>query len=169
MKDKKLKPTSSSSNDMVAPEYIEALSEIMTNHGLNKIKIQEDNLKITLKRGEVILPSSLVAPQTAMGAAMMPPAPATPLAADSSQASASTDVEIKSPMVGNIYLSSQPDAPPFTSVGRQVKEGDTLLIIEAMKVMNPITAPCSGTVAIIHVQNSQPVEFDEILLSIKPT
>ena len=168
MKDKKLKPTSSSSNDMVAPEYIEALSEIMTNHGLNKIKIQEDNLKITLKRGEVILPSSLVAPQPVMGAAMMPPASAT-LAADSSQASASTDVQIKSPMVGNIYLSSQPDAPPFTSVGKQVKEGDTLLIIEAMKVMNPITAPCSGTVAIIHVQNSQPVEFDEILLSIKPT
>ena len=167
MKDKKLKPTSSSSNDMVAPEYIEALSEIMTNHGLNKIKIQEDNLKITLKRGEVILPSSLAAPQ-AMGAAMMPPAPAT-LGADSSQASASTDVQIKSPMVGNIYLSSQPDAPPFTSIGKQVKEGDTLLIIEAMKVMNPITAPCSGTVAIIHVQNSQPVEFDEILLSIKPT
>jgi acetyl-CoA carboxylase biotin carboxyl carrier protein len=69
-------------------------------------------------------------------------------------------------MVGTAYLSPEPDAPPFVSVGQQVKAGDTVLIIEAMKVMNPIVAAISGTVTEILVESGQPVEFDQPLLVI---
>jgi acetyl-CoA carboxylase biotin carboxyl carrier protein len=74
---------------------------------------------------------------------------------------------IKSPMVGTAYLSSQPGADPFVKVGGPVKEGDTVMIVEAMKVMNPIRAPRSGTVKEIMIQDGTPVEFDEVLLIIE--
>ena len=73
---------------------------------------------------------------------------------------------VKSPMVGTVYLAPEPGAPNFASVGSAVKEGDTILIIEAMKVMNPITAPTSGTLKAVHVENSQPVEYDQPLFTI---
>jgi acetyl-CoA carboxylase biotin carboxyl carrier protein len=69
-------------------------------------------------------------------------------------------------MVGTAYLTPEPDAAPFISVGQQVKAGDTVLIIEAMKVMNPIIAPNAGTVTAIYVESGQPVEFDQPLLVI---
>jgi acetyl-CoA carboxylase biotin carboxyl carrier protein len=72
----------------------------------------------------------------------------------------------KSPMVGTAYLTPEPGAAPFISVGGQVKAGDTLLIIEAMKVMNPITADKAGTITAILVENAQPVEFDQPLVVI---
>ena len=73
---------------------------------------------------------------------------------------------VKSPMVGTAFLSPEPDAKPFVSVGDTVKAGDTLLIVEAMKVMNPITAPAAGTVKKILVADAQPVEFDQPLVVI---
>ena len=73
---------------------------------------------------------------------------------------------IKSPMVGTAYLTPEPGAAPFVTVGQTVKAGQTLLIIEAMKVMNPITAPAAGTVSAILVENAQPVEFDQPLVVI---
>ncbi|WP_333567856.1 acetyl-CoA carboxylase biotin carboxyl carrier protein, partial [Sphingorhabdus sp.] len=73
---------------------------------------------------------------------------------------------MKSPMVGTAYLTPEPDAAPFVSVGQQVKAGDTVMIIEAMKVMNPIVAATSGTVTEILVESGQPVEFDQPLLVI---
>ena len=69
-------------------------------------------------------------------------------------------------MVGTVYLSSEPGAAPFVAVGQAVKAGETLLIIEAMKVMNPIVAPAAGTLKAVHVENSQPVEFDQPLFTI---
>ena len=74
---------------------------------------------------------------------------------------------MKSPMVGTVYLAAEPGAPPFAAVGGQVNAGDTLLIIEAMKVMNPITAPKAGKVAQILVGDAQPVEFDQPLVVIE--
>ena len=74
---------------------------------------------------------------------------------------------VTSPMVGTIYMQAEPGAEPFISVGSSVSEGDTLLIVEAMKVMNPITAPADGTVKQIFVQNAQPVEFGEVLVVIE--
>ena len=73
---------------------------------------------------------------------------------------------VKSPMVGTCYLAPEPGAANFIAVGKPVKEGDTLLIVEAMKVMNPITAPRSGTVSAILIENAQPVEFDQPLVVI---
>ena len=73
---------------------------------------------------------------------------------------------VKSPMVGTCYLTPEPDAAPFIAVGKPVKEGDTLLIVEAMKVMNPITAPRAGTVTAILIETAQPVEFDQPLVVI---
>ena len=69
-------------------------------------------------------------------------------------------------MVGTVYLAPEPSAPNFAAVGSAVKAGDTILIIEAMKVMNPIVAPAAGTLKAVHVENSQPVEFDQPLFTI---
>ena len=74
---------------------------------------------------------------------------------------------VKSPMVGTVFLSPEPGAGPFVSVGQSVKEGDTLMIIEAMKVMNPITAPRAGKVIQLLVANAQPVEFDQPLVVVE--
>ena len=74
---------------------------------------------------------------------------------------------LKSPMVGTAYLTPDPEAPPFVTVGQQVKAGETVLIIEAMKVMNPIIATNAGTVTTIYVENGQPVEFDQPLMVIE--
>ena len=74
---------------------------------------------------------------------------------------------LKSPMVGTAYLTPDPAAPPFVAVGQTVKVGDTVLIIEAMKVMNPIIATTAGTVTAIYVESGQPVEFDQPLMVIE--
>ncbi|WP_284278469.1 acetyl-CoA carboxylase biotin carboxyl carrier protein, partial [Sphingobium jiangsuense] len=74
---------------------------------------------------------------------------------------------VKSPMVGTAYLAAEPGAAPFVSVGQTVKAGDTLLIVEAMKVMNPITATSAGTVRQVLVENGQPVEFDQPLVVVE--
>jgi acetyl-CoA carboxylase biotin carboxyl carrier protein len=94
-------------------------------------------------------------------------APAMPLSAAAEPAVAAADPgALKSPMVGTVYLSSEPGSAPFVSVGSQVKEGDTLLIIEAMKVMNPIIADKAGTIKAVLVENAQPVEYDQPLVVI---
>ncbi|MGN6277969.1 MAG: acetyl-CoA carboxylase biotin carboxyl carrier protein, partial [Sphingomonas sp.] len=74
---------------------------------------------------------------------------------------------VKSPMVGTAYLAAEPGSAPFSSIGKQVAAGDTLLIVEAMKVMNPITAPSAGTIKAILVENGQPVEFDQPLIVVE--
>ena len=79
----------------------------------------------------------------------------------------STANAVKSPMVGTCYLSAEPGAKPFVSVGTSVAAGDTLLIVEAMKVMNPITAPSAGVVRQILIENGQPVEFDQPLVVVE--
>jgi acetyl-CoA carboxylase biotin carboxyl carrier protein len=93
-------------------------------------------------------------------------APAAAPAADSADA-ASHPGAVTSPMVGTVYVAPEPDAPNFIEVGGTVKKGQTLFIVEAMKVMNPITAPADGTVKQIFVQNAQPVEFGEVLVVIE--
>lgn len=145
---------------------VRELAELLNETGLTEIEVEDDDRKIRVSRGAVAsaAPVYAAAPAPAAAAAPAPVAaapsePAAPAGPDMTNA-------IKSPMVGTCYLTPEPGAAPFVSVGQAVKEGDTLLIVEAMKVMNPITAPRAGTVTAILIETAQPVEFDQPLVVI---
>ena len=143
-------PKSSSAGDTA---LVKALADILDEAGLAELEYETADLSVRLSRVSSAAP---VAPVAAVAAP----------AADSADA-ASHPGAVTSPMVGTVYLAPEPDAPSFIEVGGAVKKGQTLLIVEAMKVMNPITAPADGTVKQIFVQNAQPVEFGEVLVVIE--
>ena len=138
---------------------IRQLAELLDETQLTEIEVQDGERKIRVARSVTVAASSVHAP-VAASAAPAPVAEA-PAVAPASAANA-----IKSPMVGTVYLSAEPGAKPFAGVGDTVAEGATLLIIEAMKVMNPILAPRAGKVSSVLVQNGQPVEYDQPLIVI---
>ncbi|WP_246255464.1 acetyl-CoA carboxylase biotin carboxyl carrier protein [Parasphingorhabdus flavimaris] len=141
-------------------KLVRDLAAILEKAGLTEIEVEDGDRKIKVARGGgayVSAPVS-VAPAAAPAAAAPPAAPAAPV---DDHAGAQ-----KSPMVGTAYLAPEPGSPNFISVGDKVAVGDTLLIVEAMKVMNPITAEASGTVKAILVENGQPIEFDQPLVMI---
>ena len=142
---------------------VRELAELLTANELTEIEVEDGGRKIRVKREPAAAPGSpspsapAQAPTaTAASAAAQPAAPAEDPAAGA----------VKSPMVGTVFLAGEPGAAPFISEGATVKEGDTLMIIEAMKVMNPILAPASGTVRMILIGDGQPVEFDQPLVVI---
>ena len=143
---------------------VKALADILDEAGLAELEYDTADLSVRLSRVSSAAP---VAPVAAVAAPAAAPAtaPAAP-AADSADA-ASHPGAVTSPMVGTVYVAPEPDVPSFIEVGDTVKKGQTLLIVEAMKVMNPITAPADGTVKQIFVQNAQPVEFGEVLVVIE--
>ena len=143
---------------------IKELAELLSANELTEIEVEDGDRKIRVKRDAA--PVMAYAPAPALAAAPAPVAPAAATVADAAPAAAPVDA-VKSPMVGTAYLSSEPGAKPFIAVGASVKQGDTLLIIEAMKVMNPIQAPKAGKVAQILVGDAQPVEFDQPLVVIE--
>ena len=137
------------------------LAELLSTNDLTEIEVEDGDRKIKVRREGA--PVMAYAPAPALVAAAAPaaaPAPAAPAAA------APVDA-VKSPMVGTAFLAPEPGAKPFIAPGQAVKAGDTLLIIEAMKVMNPITAPKAGKVAQILIGDAQPVEFDQPLVVIE--
>ena len=146
-------------------KLVRELAELLGETGLTEIEVEDGDRKIKVSRGAVGVVAAAPAPAAAPAAAA--PAAATPAPA-AEQASPAQDLTgaILSPMVGTVYLAAEPGADNFVSVGDSVKEGDTLLIVEAMKVMNPITADKAGTVKAILVENAQPVEFDQPLVVI---
>ncbi|MET0252387.1 MAG: acetyl-CoA carboxylase biotin carboxyl carrier protein [Novosphingobium sp.] len=142
--------------------FVRQLAELLAETGLTEIKVEDGQRKIRVTRGPAtIAQAAPVAP--AATPALAAPAPATTAAAAPAAAPDHADA-IRSPMVGTAYLSPEPDAAPFVSVGKQVKAGETLLIVEAMKVMNAIPAPTAGTVTAILVESGQPVEYDQPLI-----
>jgi acetyl-CoA carboxylase biotin carboxyl carrier protein len=147
---------------------VRELAELLNETGLTEIEVEDDERKIRVSRGSIASSAPVYASAPAPVAAAPAPAAAAAAPAAEPTASAGPDLKnaVKSPMVGTCYLTPEPGAAPFISVGQAVKEGDTLLIVEAMKVMNPITAPRSGTVTAILIESAQPVEFDQPLVVI---
>ena len=143
---------------------VRELAEMLADTGLTEIEVEDGDRKVRVSRGGVAAaPAAFAAPAPAPAA----PAPAAP-AGDTPPAPAADDHAgaLKSPMVGTVYLAAEPGADPFVKVGDSVKQGDTLVIVEAMKVMNPIVADKAGTIKAILVDNAQPVEFDQPLIVI---
>ena len=130
------------------------LAEMLSANDLTEIEVEDGDRKIKVRREGAPMMAYAPAPQAAPAAAPADAAPVVPVDA------------VKSPMVGTVFLSPEPGAAPFVSPGQAVKEGDTLMIIEAMKVMNPILAPKAGTVQQVLVSDAQPVEFDQPLIVI---
>jgi len=151
-------------------ELVRELAELLDKSTLSEIEVEEEDLRIRVARE---VPSSInyaAAPAHAPAPAATP-APAAAPAAETAAPAAADPADhpgaVPSPMVGTAYTSPSPGADPFVTVGSQVKEGDTILIIEAMKVMNQIKAPKSGTVKQVLVADAQPVEFGEPLCIIE--
>ncbi|MEG1453599.1 acetyl-CoA carboxylase biotin carboxyl carrier protein [Brevundimonas sp.] len=143
-------------------DLVRALANILNETELTEIEVEKDDLKIKVKR-EITVAAAPV--QYAPAPVAAAPAAAAPVAAAAAAAPAKrSGEEVKSPMVGTAYLQPAPGSDPFISVGAKVKKGQTLLIVEAMKTMNPITAPRDGVVAEILVGDAQPVEFGEALV-----
>ncbi|NJM54656.1 MAG: acetyl-CoA carboxylase biotin carboxyl carrier protein [Verrucomicrobiae bacterium] len=140
-------------------KLIRDLAALLSETGLTEIEIEKGDLKVRVAR-QVTAVTTIAQPMTAAGSApgMVPPSPAD---------TAKHPGAVKSPMVGTAYRSPQPGAAPFVEIGTRVNAGDPVLIIEAMKTMNQIPAPKSGTVAAILVEDGQPVEFGEPLMVIE--
>jgi acetyl-CoA carboxylase biotin carboxyl carrier protein len=148
---------------------IKELLELMAEHNVGEIEIEKDNAKIKLRKmpnGGVMVQSApqMLAP---MQAVMHTPAPTHAPAAAAQAADEDGVTIVRSPMVGTFYASPAPDQPAYVSVGKVVKDGDVLCIIEAMKLMNEIKSELGGTVIEIMVQNGQTVEYDQPILKIK--
>jgi acetyl-CoA carboxylase biotin carboxyl carrier protein len=139
---------------------IRELAELLAETGLTEIEVEQGGtrLRVTRQAAPLVTQVPMAAAPTP-AAAIASAAEAAPLKREGPAPGAVT-----SPMVGTVYMSPQPGAAPFIKVGDTVKEGDTLLIVEAMKTMNPIAAPRSGTVSEICIADSQPVEFGQTLL-----
>jgi acetyl-CoA carboxylase biotin carboxyl carrier protein len=137
---------------------IRKLADLLKETGLNEIEYESGPQRIRVNRGQAF--GAALAP--AMAPAALPAAATPAAAAEGPPAGAVT-----SPMVGTAYLAAEPGAAPFVKVGDLVKAGQTLLIIEAMKVMNPIAAPQGGTVGDILVSDGRPVEFGEVLMVVR--
>ena len=148
-------------------KLIKELADLLDKSSLTEIELEADGMRIRVARQGAT--QMVTSQQTIAQPAPAAPAPAadvTPAPAASANP-ASNPGSVKSPMVGTAYLAPEPGAKDFVTIGSTVKQGQTLLIIEAMKTMNPITAPRAGKVTEIIVTNEQPVEFDEVLLIIE--
>ena len=152
--------TGTTGSMQVDTDLVRELAAMLNDTGLSEIEVEDGERKIRVSRNMTAVSAPM------MAAPVAPPAAAPATAAAAPSAPAISANAMKSPMVGTAYLAPEPDAPPFVSVGQQVNVGDTVLIIEAMKVMNPIVAATSGTVTEILVESGQPVEFDQPLLVI---
>jgi len=150
-----LKSRLSGNKPGIDAEAIRALSDLLAETGLTEIEVEQNGARIRVARAGA-LATIAAAPAVA--------APAPVAAAAPAPSSGPNPGAVTSPMVGTVYSAPEPGKPPFVKVGQQIKEGDTLFIVEAMKTMNPIPAPKGGTVKEICVENGTPVEFGQTLL-----
>lgn len=153
----------SSKNSVIDKETIRDLADILNETDLTDIEVEHGDLRIRVSRKVTVQAAATVMPAAAPVAAAPAPVAA---AAEPTKADLSKNA-VPSPMVGTAYLAPAPGARNFIEIGAQVKEGQTLLIIEAMKTMNQIPAPRAGTVKAILIEDAQPVEFGEPLVVIE--
>ena len=152
--------------DPIDARLVRQLADILTETGLTEIEVEHNDLKIRVAKTLTAAPAAVYAPAP-VAAAAPAAAPAAPAGEAAPAAVERKGDVVKSPMVGTVYLQPQPDAAPFVKVGDTVTAGQTLLIVEAMKTMNPIPAPRGGKIVEIIVQDAQPVEFGEPLIVIE--
>jgi len=154
--------------DPIDARLVRKLADILTDTGLSEIEVEHGGLRIRVAKTLTAAPLQFAAAApvqiAAPAAAPAQPAPATPTEA---AAPARAGELVKSPMVGTVYLQPQPGSDPFIKVGDAVAAGQTMMIVEAMKTMNPIPAPKGGRVVEILVEDAQPVEFGEPLVVIE--
>ena len=144
----------------IDPDLVRELARLLTDNELTEIEVQdgERRIKVSREPAPIIGAAVAAAPQQASALSAPPMHGKEEIGAEAEEVAGHT---VKSPMVGTAYLSPEPNARPFVEPGDTVKAGDTLLIVEAMKVMNPITAPEGGVIKKILVADGQPVEFDQ--------
>ncbi len=152
---------------------IRDLIDFIAQSGLNEVDIETKEIKLHVKRepDQKVLKGAapVVAAPVAVPAVAAPAVAATPTPkAEKPAASGKATLEIKSPMIGTFYRSSNPDSPPFASVGDKITKGQTVAIIEAMKLFNEIESEISGTIVKVMVENASPVEYDQVLFVVEP-
>lgn len=158
----------STSKNKLDTGLIRELAAILREGDLGEIEIEHDGLKLRVSRqSSQVVHAAVAAPAPAYAAPApaalpAPTGPGAPAASSAIPANA-----VKSPMVGTVYLSADPQSKPYVNVGDKVKVGDTLMLVEAMKTFNPVEADRAGTVKAIYVQNAQPVEYGEPLVLIE--
>ena len=168
-------PTSKSKSFATETKLVQELAAIFDDSELTELELETEQISIRLSRGQqgqqiISMPQTMAAP-VAQATPAAAPGGAPAATSEGPQASAtdftSHEGAVRSPMVGTVYRAPEPGAADFVSEGDAVKKGQTLFIVEAMKVMNPITAPADGTVTKILVDNAQPIEFDQPLAVIE--
>lgn len=152
--------------------FIQALAELLNRNELTELTVkreydENDRLTVSLSKQQKQIVQTVAAAPAAQTAAPVAMAPAATAAPAASEDPASLPGVVTSPMVGTAYLSAEPGATPFVAIGQQVKEGDTLMIVEAMKTMNHIPSPRSGTVKRILVDDGSPVEYGAPLMVVE--
>jgi oxaloacetate decarboxylase (Na+ extruding) subunit alpha len=145
--------------DQQRAELIREVVRIVQESGVSEVSIEERGMRVSVKRTEEAAPIAAAPVASETAPALAPPGP--PPASDGL-------VRVTSPMVGTFYRSAQPGAPPFVEEGDTVVAGQTLCILEAMKLMNPLPAEADGVIARIHAENAQAVEFDQLLFELEP-
>ena len=159
---------------------IQNLIKFVAKSGANEVKLEMNDIKITIKTGEVKSETTIIQQPTQtqfptpvqeqQGAATLPPVRAeSPNAVDDSSDENSKYIEIKSPIIGTFYRKPSPDKPLFVNVGDTINIGDTVCIIEAMKLFNEVESEISGKIVKILVEDSTPVEFDQPLFLVDPS
>jgi acetyl-CoA carboxylase biotin carboxyl carrier protein len=161
-------------NDMNLTQ-IQELIKFVSKSGVSEVAIEQKDFKITIKaqenKGKVQEVIQVAVPQIAAPAAIPAPAPAAQTPAPSAPKAeevAGNTIEVRSPMIGTFYRSSAPDKPPFVEVGTVIKPGDTVCVIEAMKLFNEIESEVSGKIVKVLVSDSTPVEYDQPLFLVEP-
>jgi acetyl-CoA carboxylase biotin carboxyl carrier protein len=144
-------------------DTLQALARVLTEHDISEFEHEADGVRVRIVRGVRTVVATGPAAAAAASAAPTTGAPPAPASADPPDGV----VDVTSPFVGTFYRSPSPDAPSFVDVGSVVRPGQTLCIVEAMKLMNEIEAECSGTVVEVFAQNGKAVEFGQKLYRIK--